>query len=216
MSEGTCDLSLTGDRGDRVWFTLGLRDTLGVEEGSDLVESFFCDEVSAASLFRRSLERLADEQGLTSDVRAVVTQECLTQVRSGLAGLLNSCYQFDLRGSSRSGASPSAPRTGRAVLNPALFYLRADATGAGQWTASTLDHRRALAYLAGAWQRHGRDGAFHFPGMVAARVDLVRALLTDLGCRNVRQETVEEVVPGGVTIRFEATPELDEWFRKSW
>lgn len=218
-SDGLCDFDLTGDRADNVFFILGLRDTLGAREGDDQVEGFFCNETGVAELFRRRLSLLAAEQGIPDDTREQTTQECLKSFHSRvLAERLNSCYRYELRLPPHGPPSATAPRVGPVALNHELFYrgggggLASD----GGLSETYFDRRRALAYLAGAWARHGDGRDFVFSSFSAVRAEFVASLLNNLGCRDIRIEHTVGAIPGATYVHFGPTDQVQMWLRKAW
>ncbi len=218
VGNGSCDLDLTGDRGDHVFFLLGMRDLLGIQEGDDLVGSFYCNEMEMAQLFERRLNTLAGEQGLANDLRREIVQGCLMFFRSRvLADRLNSCYRYELRRRSSAPTSARESRTGPVVLNPDLFYERpAEAAEPDTSPHGSLIRQRALAYLAGVRARHHAGSDLAFTGYLTALVPFVASLLEQLGCRNIQIEHSEGLIPGGTTIRFEPSGEVDAWLRRTW
>ncbi len=217
-SDGSCGLDLTGERADNVFFLLGLRNLQGVVEGSDVVEGFYCNEQTVAKLFHRRLEALAVEQGIAADVRQQTVQDCLTSYHSKiLRDRLNSCYRYELTIPKSSPPSVKAPRSGATTLNLELFY-RSGVGGLapdGGLSDAVFARRRALAYLAGTWARFGQAPDFVFHANQES-AEFVAALLSNLGCRDVRVEHTVGLIPGATLVHFEPTPEVAEWLRRTW
>jgi hypothetical protein len=215
QGDGTpCALDVAGEKGDRVFFALGMlleHGGRGFVEGSDALEVFFCDEKDALIRFRRVAAALAQDQHVSADLREDKEQGCVVSLRSApLAAGLNSCYGRGSR-SSKVGESVTYPG-----LDPGLFLRRGTVLGPdGAIAPQDLVRRRALAYVAGAWTRFRRDGAIVLTAG-KAKGDLLAALLQALGCANVRVESSVGLIPGATTVRFDPTAELSVWLRKAW
>ena len=195
---------LRGAKAERVFFVLGMLFEYGgapVIQGNGTVQTLFCNERDVVPLFTRVLTSLAKEQGLPADLRTEARQSCLTAVSSpSIAARLSGFYPR------RSGP-----------LDMALFAApdaRLDLKP-GAIAPQDLDRRRALAYVAGAWARYRHDRTI----LLAAgksKADLIAALLTALGCTNVRVATTVDAAPGGSTVSFEPTAEVSTWLNRSW
>jgi len=215
-SDGSCRFDLTGDKADTVFFVLGMLDEYNgrnLIEDDDRVERFYCNESGASRLFRRYIGTLAAEQGLDSAVRDETIETCLIVYHSTpIASRLNSCYRYTMTDQILAQAPDG---TYRRTANPSLRAsgLFARVGGAGSGSTDEANRRRALAYLAGAWARYRRDGDFVFAN-AHDKAALVAALLTDLGCRNLRIESTIGFIPQTNRVRFEATDEVMAWLRK--
>lgn len=219
-SDGSCHLDLIAERGDDVFFVLGMRTFMGLQEGDDTVEGFFCNEQSIGQLFRRRASALAVAQGIGGGLQEKVIQNCLVSYHSRLlADGLNSCYQYELKTPEGGDPSMKTLRVGKAVLNPALFYYDTGAVASpveNGLPAHVFDRRRALVYIAGVWARHAQGADFVFSSMFNDLADMVANLLVNLGCTNVRVEHTVGLIPGGTSIHFERTAEVDTWLRRRW
>jgi hypothetical protein len=221
-SAGACHFDLSGEKADTVFVVLGLlNEYLGrhILEDDDLVERFFCNEHDTAAFFRRTLARLAREQGLDPAVREETAQECLLFYRSkAIADRLNSCYRFQATGGT---AAPGTDGTYRRVAEASLGMELFRRGGRAEWTFgvgrtdSNFYRRRALAYLSGAWARYGRDGDFVFANS-QEKARLIASLLSDLGCQRVRLESNVGFIPQTNWVHFEPTDEVKAWFGKTW
>lgn len=217
-SDGSCDFDLRDERADNVFFVLGLLNVRGVVEGSDRLESFYCNERTVAQLFHRRLTALAKEQSVPADVREEIVQKCLTFYYSKvLADRLNSCYKYELTIPRSAPASSGIRRTGATSLNPGLFYRGGTSSPVPERGLSdeVFFRRRAFAYVAGAWARFGQGGDFVFTNN-PEKAEFVAGLLSGLGCRKVRVEHTVGLIPGGWFVHFEPTSEVTEWLRKAW
>ena len=218
-SDGSCDFDLRDERADNVFFVLGLLNVRGVVEGSDRVESFYCNEQTVAQLFHRRLTALAKEQNLPADVREETVQQCLTFYYSKvLADRLNSCYKYELTiPRSAPASSGSIRRTGATSFNLGLFYRGRTSSLVPERGLSDgmFFRRRALAYVAGTWARFGR-GPDSVLTNYPEKAEFVAGLLSGLGCSNVRVEHTVGLIPGGWLVHFEPTNEVTEWLRKAW
>ena len=150
---------------------------------------------------------LAAEQGFDPAVREETIQRCLVVFYSKpIASRLNSCYRYKM--TDQHLAQTPDGTYGR-TANPSLL-------ASGLFTRDeAFFRRRALAYLAGAWARYGRDNAFVFAN-AHEKATLVAGLLMNLGCRHVRIESTAGTIPQANRVRFEPTEEVMEWLRKEW
>lgn len=213
-SEQSCGFDLTEEHADAVFFVLGLRASATIRPGDDLIDSFFCNEKSAATLFERQTAILADQQRISRDLQLVIESDCVRFYRSKLlADRLNSCYvsSHGNRGSIAASAIPGA-----AVLNPSLFYGSAASSLMADKSPSpgVLYRRRALAFLAGVWARHGRGDDLVFVGPSAVRAEFVAWLLSDLGCLEVSVERSVGIIPGAASVHFLPTSEVESWLHR--
>jgi hypothetical protein len=132
-STGSCDVDLTGDNGDNVFFVLGLLNEYNgrnITEDWDQVEGFYCNEATTARLFRRSIGTLADKQSLDPIIKEKTTQECLVSYHSkAIADRLNSCYVHQTSaGRLIQGPDGTWRRTASSSLGRQLFWR--DGSGA--------------------------------------------------------------------------------------
>lgn len=220
-SNGTCSFDLTESKADTVFFVLGmLNEYLGrnIVEDEDRVEEFFCNEAETARLFRRDIVRLAAEQGLDPTIRDETIQVCLVMYHSkAIASRLNSCYRYQ---ASSGEVVQGSDGTYRRVAKPSLemqLFMRSGhgSTTEHGWPEEVFYRRRALAYLAGAWSRYGREGDFVFAN-AKDKANLVAQLLMALGCHGVRVESTFGLIPQTNTVHFIATDEVREWLQKTW
>jgi hypothetical protein len=189
-------------------------------EDDDRVERFYCSETETASLFRRTIGKLAVEQGFDPAVAEQTSQKCLIAYHSkSIAEGLNSCYRYEMT-DQRLAQAPDGTR--RRTATPSLLAsgLFGGVEGSGTITDRGLSddvffRRRALAYLAGAWVRYGRDKDFVFAN-ADEKATLVAGLLMGLGCRNIRIESTVGLIPQANYVHFEPTEGVMEWLRKEW
>ena len=204
-----CDFDLSGDKADHVFFLLGMRNELtGVvfQDGSDLLEDFFCNERDVARTYQRVAATMQREQGLEADLRDETIQSCRTRYYSrSLARRVRSCFKPEDLGYGKS-------------LNVALFRREG---GGPAWlterglTDDSFYRRRALAYLSGAWTRFHHAKDFEFYGG-RGKAELVARLLDNLGCSRITIESTVGVAPGMTRVHFEPTDEVSAWLRKEW
>ena len=205
------------------FFVLGILNEYngrGFLEGSDRLESFYCNEAKIAGLFKRTADALAREQRLEPDIREEIVQGCLTDYYSRtLAPRVDSCYRYSLtREIQAETPDGQLRRTASASLGGELFTPPGAISGTRTARGLSDDlflRRRALAYLAGAWARYGRGRDFVFSN-ARSKVDLIARLLVDLGCTNMRVESTVGLIPQGNAVHFEPTAEVTEWLQWSW
>jgi hypothetical protein len=220
-STGSCNLDLTGERADTVFFVLGFLDEyLGrrIVEDDDRIEGFYCAEQDKAALFRRVIVKLAQEQRLSPAIRDETIQQCLVSYHSKtIADRLNSCYSYQATNDTAMQATDSTyRRMATASLGRHLFLRTGHGTGRGNGLPDEVFYRRrALAYVAGAWTRYGRDADFAFAN-AHDKATLIAQLLVDLGCRDVRLETTFGFIPQSNRVHFLPTAEVKEWLEKVW
>jgi hypothetical protein len=208
-SDGACRFDLTPQKARTVFYVLGyLYEYVGrtIIEDGELIEELYCDEQGQVGAFRAILTRLAAEQGIDPAIREETRQECLVSFHSReVADRLNSCYRYQLSGESLGqGPDGSYRRLGQGTLALTLFVRH----GAGDQRGA-VDRDRALPYLAGAWARHGRGGAFVFANS-HEKATRIAQLLTMLGCRDVKLESNFGFIPQTNTLRFTPTGEVTE------
>jgi len=214
LGTGSCDFDLSGAKADTVLFALGMLDEyLGRQsvEHSDLIEGFYCNERATASLFRGVVNRLANEQDLDPAVREETVQGCLTRFYSKpITERINSCYNWTFTGS-------LGPRGRNAIgsLDPRVLGGGNQPAARDALIANPPLRRRALAYLAGAWARSGRDSVFVFVN-AHAKAERIGFLLLHLDCGPVSIERFLETIPQGNTVHFRATDEVTTWLHKDW
>jgi len=222
-SAGSCNFDLAGDKGDNVFFVLGLLNEYNgryITEDGDQIEGFYCNEATTARLFRRSIGALAQNQGLDPIIKEATAQECLVSYRSkAIADRLNSCYVYQTS-AERLAQGPDGTwrRTASASLGRQLFSKE----GSGAVTEKGLSdeifyRRRALAYISGAWARygHGHDKDFVFAN-AHDKAMLVAGLLMALGCLDIRIESTVGSTPQANIVRFQPTDEVMKWLTKEW
>jgi hypothetical protein len=193
-------LDLQGGKGRTVFFILGsLDEYLGrnIREGDDLVESFYCDENAKANAFAALVRQMANEQGLRADVRVEGSQSCLRDVRSRLlADALNRLYRI------RVTSHVMAPDQQGNYHRTARAYVSAEVlAGRGQ--------EAKLAYLVGAYWRHGADGVFRFAN-ARHKAEVVAGLLQEFGASNVSLSSKEGMIPRVWVLSYEPTRALAE------
>lgn len=216
-----CRFDLTDDKAETVFFVLGMLDEyLGRQfvEDEDSIEGFYCREAETARLFRRSVSRLATEQSLDPAIRDETMQDCLRVYHSKtIADRLNSCYRYRAsNGQLVQGADGTYRRTASASLEMGLFMHSGHGAGTERgWPDEVFYRRRALAYVSGAWRRHGRGGDFVFANS-KEKANLVAQLLVALGCHGVRLESDFGLIPQTNVVHFAPTDEVNAWLHKSW
>ena len=188
---------LSNAKGDNVFFLLGMLNEYAGRnfvEKSDLVESFYCGEDCEAHVFLAYLKRVAAEQGLDASVDVRMRQACLTGLHSRmLTEFIDSFYEYQYSSGGRLiGEDGIRRRAGSASLSAEAF--------------ARAKERHKLAFLVGAFYRYGRDGGFVYANS-SERVKLVMALLTEVGCENVRFES-RPGIPSQNTVRFDADEKL--------
>jgi hypothetical protein len=202
-------LDLENGHGVTVFFILGFLDEyLGrhVVEGDDLVEVFYCNEGEKVIVFRRQLERLAQEQGLKAEIQQETIQRCLTKVRSApLASALNAMY--------RKREAPPIEQSG--TTDAAGRPRRLETLWADDQLFLGVDRDLKLAYVAGAYARYGTGDSMRFANS-QHKVALLAALLKALGCSNVRTESTQGFIPQANTIYFDPSAELRKWLGRVW
>jgi hypothetical protein len=202
----TIEPDLGGDKPITVYFLLGFLDEYrgrSIVEGSALVEKFGCDEQKEAELFLEYLRRLTAEQQIRTEIEVQTRQECLVSYSSReVARFLNSFYRYELSDEVKSiGDDGTYERTANAFTTMEAF------------PASCRECK--LAYLSGAYTRYGVDDSFWFANS-QRKAALVAELLRDLGCRNVRIESSEGLIPQSNRVIFEPSPEVAEWLGREW
>ncbi|HVC19131.1 MAG TPA: hypothetical protein VNE16_03570 [Vicinamibacterales bacterium] len=199
-------LDLAYPTGVTAYFILGFLDEPSgrtIVEGDDLVERLFCEGPDKTAVLTRELRRFAHEQGLAPDIRVVTRQRCVTEVRSpSLAWAVNGLY-VDRR-PQRSWVTDDVG--GRHFMTK-LF--------SDQRLFQGVDRRLKLAYLAGAWVRHG-DGDSYRITNAQHKVKLLVALLRESGCADVRTTVTRGLIPQVTTIEFQPTPEVRAWLHRRW
>lgn len=220
-SDGSCKFDLTGDKGDNVFFVLGLLNEYNgryIMEDSDQVEGFYCNEATTARLFRRSIGALAQNQNLDPFITEATVQECLLSYHSiALADRLNSCYVYQTSAERLAqGPDGTRRRTASASLSRQLFSKKSSGAMTEKGLSDELFYRRrALAYISGAWARYGRDKDFVFAN-AHDKAMLVAGLLMALGCHDIRLESTVGNLPQANIVHFQPTDEVMEWLTKEW
>ena len=202
-------LDLKDGRGVTAFFILGfLEEYTGrhVVEGDDLVEGFYCNETEKVTVFRRQLERLAQEQGLKAEIRQETIQGCLTQVHSAaLAKALNAVYRKreepPIEQSWTTDAAGRHHRLGTLWIDDQLFL--------------GLERDLKFAYIAGAYARYGAGDSMRFANS-QHKVAVLAALLKELGTSNIRTESTQRFIPQTNTIYFQPSAELRTWLARAW
>jgi hypothetical protein len=202
-------LDIRDGRGVTVFFILGFLDEyLGrnIVQGDDLVERFYCDEAAKVVVFRRQLERLAREQGLDTNIRQETLQRCLTMVRSSvLADALNALYRkrqaYSIK--ERSMTDTAGRRRGLTTV----------------WVDDQLflgaERELKFAYVAGAYARYGAGDSLRLANS-QHKVAVLVALLKELGCSNIRTDSIQGRIPQTMTIYFQPSEEMRSWFDRGW
>lgn len=202
-------LDLSNGRGVTVFFVLGFLDEyLGrnIVEGDDLVERFYCNEPGKVPVFRRQLERLAQEQGLKAEIRQETIQGCLTLVRSlVLAEAVNAMYRKreepPIEQSWTTDAEGRHRRLGTLWIDDQVFL--------------GVERDLKFAYVAGAYARYGTSDSMRFANS-QHKVTLLVALLKELGSSNIRTASTEGFIPQGNTINFRPSAALRTWLDRTW
>jgi hypothetical protein len=200
MTRGAAwNADLSGKKGQTVFFLLGMLDEyLGrrfIEDG-DKVEGFYCGEPDVADTFYRYLLRLSKEQKLDAKISKKIRQDCLPSFHSPvLAKFINSFYDYTLTNSGMAVTDDGPKMMASADLSADVF--------------EGLDRDVKLAYLAGAYYRYGEGDSFRFANS-SGKADLIRDLLTELGCPAER--SWREGIPYTHWVRFTPTDELRRWF----
>lgn len=193
-STGPPVLDVSNGRSRTIFWLLGFRDEYQGRQiagaDDDRVEGFYCDEAEAVRDFRRVLSRLAREQGFHEDVKERVYQQCLTELRSLEIRVALDSFYVDRR-------TTGIFANGKEVIALRATYDMFDGMGPGA----------KLAYLSGAYQRHGRGSAF---GSTNAehKADLIARLLSEVGATDVRRVTARDSIPNGNWVHFRASSEL--------
>jgi hypothetical protein len=202
-------LDLSNGRGVTVFFVLGFLDEyLGrhIVEGDDLVEVLNCSEAAKVSVFRRQLERLANEQGLTTAIRQETVQECLTMLRSAvLADNLNALYR-----------KREAPPVDQSWTTDASGRRRRlETVWVDEQVFLGVERDLKFAYVTGAYARHGAGDSLRFANS-QHKVSLLVDLLKELGCSSIRTESTQGFIPQTNTIYFQPSAELRKWLDRAW
>jgi hypothetical protein len=182
---------LTGDKAEAVFWVLGfLEEYLGrvVIEERDHVERLYCNEKHMAARLRTMLQRVQREQQLPNDLREAVVQECLLVFHSPtLARELNRMYASREPSGSFDGSGGPAREYVTLKATPALF--------------ARVGLEARLAYLAGAYYRHGVDDNTMRFANAAHKADLIADLLREAGATAVTRETIRGL-PNANIVRF--------------
>jgi hypothetical protein len=192
---------LTGVKAEAVFWVLGFLNEYNgrsVIEDRDRVEGLYCNEKHMAERVRTMLRRVQREQQLPDDLREEVVQECLLDFRSPtLARELNRMY---------ASREPSGTFDGSG--GPAREYVTLEATPA---LFARVGSEARLAYLAGAYYRHGvDDGTMRFAN-AAHKADLIADLLREAGATAVTRETIRGL-PNANIVRFKPSSALKAMF----
>ncbi len=194
---------LSGSKGETVFFVLGMLDEYGgrdLRNETDIVERFYCNEHVNAFVFRAYLDRLAREQGLSSEVETRWYQDCLVSFHSKeMRDFVNQFYIYE----------PGA--------EPADAYTRGESASLSWVQLGGRDRALQLAYLAGAYFRYGRNGGFRFANASAKR-NLVAKLVEQIGCTDTRTSS-REGLPYQNEVLFTPTSEVRTAFEQmpaSW
>ena len=206
---GACEFDLSESKVEAVFYVLGMLDDYngrGIVDDGDHVERFYCEELAVAEEFRAALVRVEQDQQLAPALQGR-EQECLTSFRSKeTAGRLNSCYQYDF---TNQMTVPAPEGTGRRRVTSGRFNfgLLYDQTATSGSRYERVDRRRALAYLAGAWRRYGREGRFGFAN-APHKAEGIAQVLVALGCTDVSVEYTVGAIPGHWRVTFTPTEEV--------
>jgi hypothetical protein len=192
------EMDWSGTKTETLFFLLGMLDAYPPRryvEGTDLVESFYCNEQLEAFVFLAYLDRLAREQGIEQRAHARLVGCHLRIESEPLRQLINSfhlCQQ--LSGSGRAGG------TSRIYYSLTLLPEVFDGRGQGA----------KLAFLAGAYFRYGRDGEYwQLPS--GRDPERIARMLRDVGATDIRVETkLDDLAKHG--IRFTPSTSLKRAF----
>jgi hypothetical protein len=153
----------------------------------DVVERFFPNERSIAEKFGMLLERLRNEQGIADTIVKDVDRESFVTFRSrGVARKLNQLYSDRRPEGFFDGPDGRVPLT-RLFVSPSMF--------------NGVDRSNKVAYIAGAYCRHGRANAIGFAN-ASHKVSVLAELLRDVGCQDVRVASITDRAPNTNVVRF--------------
>jgi hypothetical protein len=205
MTRGAAwNADLTGSKGQTVFFILGmLSEYLGrrIMEDYDLVEHFYCNEKAVATVFRKYLNQLNNEQRLNAEISKKIKQECLMDFHSDvLSRFVNSFYDYTLTtpGKIKIDGVWKPNVSARPHLTKDVF--------------EGLERDMVFAYLAGAYFRYGRGNSFRFANAYKKTL-LVEELLKEVGCK-IDRSSSGQTIPVSHSLTFEPTEELKTWFEK--
>jgi len=131
------------------------------------VERFYPSEEATATKFGTLLAAIEREQAISDHVRRVVNSEHFISYHSqSLPQGLNALYSVR-RHEGQRGEDPAVTRL---FISPAQF--------------ESADHRRALAYVVGAYQRYGQNNSLVLANALH-KAELLVSLLRQAGCDDV-------------------------------
>jgi hypothetical protein len=189
------------DNSVTLFFILGCLDEYGgrqIIENGNSVERFYAGERTIANIFHTYLQKLATEQQLDSSIDVEVDQSGgIVFYSAPLTALIDDCYIFDF---STSGyvSDGSESRRADAYISMQVF--------------KPVNRRAKLSFLAGAYVRFGEKSVFRFAN-ARHKAELVRELLTELGCTNVELiHSNPGYIPAVFDVVFEPSDEIRDWF----
>ena len=186
---------LSKDKACRLFFVLGmLHEPAGryfVENG-DAVE--WCTENLRAYVLWAYLEQIKDDHDIGEEIQIEKPGRRIVFRGTQLNELINSFYKYEFTGFSQHWLYKETRRCGTAYLSYDLF--------------DQGDSDPKYAYLAGAYYMFGRGDQYAI-WCNSRKLDLIAALLVDVGCTNV-------TTPRGNDhkINFFPTEELKSWFKR--
>lgn len=173
-----------------------------LEAGNDAIEIFPALRPREAALFALYLERAGRACGLEAEVEVRPGAGGCTVVASGEhKQLLAAHYPLGPGGDSASvPASLPALEPAQPALDPAHAFFD--------------ERARVLGFLAGVHLRHGERGALQFAN-ATRKAELVRALLIEFGCTEVRLESSPRgSYPSVRRLSYVAGPEIAALFER--
>ena len=191
---------LSGGKALTVFWVLGfLEEYMGRQatDESAVVERLYCNEHGQLERFRAMLRRLSREQRLPDDLREEIVQECLVFLSSeALARGLNSIYVSRMRPGMFTIADGRRQEIAVLEVTHAMF--------------ERFGNDERIAYLAGAYFRHERDGAFVLAN-AAHKADLIAVLLAEIGMTSIERQTYY-AIPSTNIVRFAEPDKLRALF----
>ena len=149
-------------------------------------------------VFRSHLVKLAEERGITTAIGEETEGGCTSFHSRELTELIDGCYEVDFSKSPFITLDPE-PRRAEAHISGKAFEQR----GATE----------KLAYLAGAYARHGHGNTFRLAN-ARHKAEVVADLLRELGCLEVTLSlTNPGYVPAIHEVAFEPSEDLGRWLQ---
>lgn len=187
---------------DRLYLVLGFLDEFDgrviFDDQPDFVECADLAMPETSQIFLRHLDALARERQIAPATRETDIHGRPVLRSLALAALINGCYTKVL-------PSGYADEQGRPIGRRMLVSHDMFGDNAAV---------RTLSYLAGAYLRDGEGNAFRIAG-ASHKVDLIAALLNELGC----SETTVTYRPGWVprvhTLAYQPTPDVAAWLARA-